>query len=315
MLLDITDIVLTDNNEDGLFSIAFPPDYATSGRFYVFFSDRDSDETIMRFRVSDDPNRADHSSGELILCQPDRLLFHNGGSLAFGPDGYLYLGIGDGGGPAIPTTRRTSGCCRQDTAARRCGGELRGSRRQPVRGNAWRRGEIWAYGLRNPWRISFDRATGDLYIADVGQDYWEEINYQPAGQGAGANFGWRIVEGDACYPRDVLECDRVGLTSPVFTYVHDFGCAVVGGNVYRGRRFPSLFGTYLAGDFCSGRSGRCGKKVTVARRCSAGLGACRSVRSARTKTASYSSPIWMAARSTRPRRRCHPAPGSGATGR
>jgi glucose/arabinose dehydrogenase len=257
--LDITGIVESGGSEQGLLSVAFPPDFSESGVFYVYYTARSDegvgDNTIASYRVSDDdPDLADEQSGRVLLSVPDFRVNHNGGLLLFGPDGYLYAGLGDGGGGGDPENHA------QDPA------ELLGSllRIEPSadgagyaipRDNPFAEGgggapEVWAWGLRNPWRYSFDRETGDLYIGDVGQGAIEEIDWLPAGSPGGTNFGWNVMEGTRCLRADA--CDETGLTLPVAEYTHDFGCSVTGGHVYRGEREPALDGVYLFGDFCSG---------------------------------------------------------------
>ncbi|MBJ6799442.1 PQQ-dependent sugar dehydrogenase [Geomonas propionica] len=247
--LDITSLVKS-GGERGLLGLAFPPDFASSRTFYVDYTNRTGigNTVIASFKVGDKPDLADPATRKQLLTIVQPYTNHNGGQLAFGPDGLLYIGMGDGGSGGDPHGNGQ----RLDTLL---GKILRidvRSEAAPYRlpknpfGN-----EIWAYGLRNPWRFSFDRATGDLYIADVGQDEVEEIDYQPAGSGAGANYGWNIMEGDRCFKKP--DCKKSGLTLPVAVYRHDRGdCSVTGGYVYRGR-IEQLRGTYLYGDFCSGR--------------------------------------------------------------
>jgi glucose/arabinose dehydrogenase len=181
---------------------------------------------------------------------------HNGGLLKFGPDGYLYIGMGDGGAAGDPWGHGQS----LDTLLGKLlridvdsGDPYAVPPDNPFVGRDDARPEIWAYGLRNPWRFSFDRATGDLFIADVGQNAQEEVHFQPAASAGGENYGWDIMEGDACY--DASSCDREGLELPVAVYAHSGeagGCSITGGYVYRGGAFPALAGTYLYADFCSG---------------------------------------------------------------
>lgn len=247
--LDIVSLVRS-GGERGLLGLAFPPDFASTKIFYVNYTNRTGigNTVVASFKAGKDADSADPASRREILTIKQPYANHNGGQLAFGPDGFLYIGTGDGGSGGDPHGNGQ----RLDTLL---GKILRidvASGAAPYRlpknpfGN-----EIWAYGLRNPWRFSFDRATGDLYIADVGQDEVEEINHQPAGSGAGANYGWNIMEGDRCF-RDPA-CKKSGLTMPVAVYRHGKGdCSVTGGYVYRGRT-ETLRGIYLYGDFCSGR--------------------------------------------------------------
>jgi glucose/arabinose dehydrogenase len=258
--LDITPFVESGSSEQGLLSVAFPPDFADTGEFYVYFTARGDegvgDNTIARFAVSgDDPNRSDPSSGEVLIAVHDERPNHNGGLLLFGPDGYLYAGLGDGGGGGDPAGNA------QDPQALlgsmlRIDPTTRGERPYAIPGdNPFASGEggapeVWAWGLRNPWRFSFDREKGDLYIADVGQNAIEEVNWLPSGTPGGVNFGWNIMEGNECFRAEL--CDATGLIPPVAQYSHDFGCTVVGGYVYRGEREPALDGVYLFADYCSG---------------------------------------------------------------
>jgi glucose/arabinose dehydrogenase len=241
--------------EQGLLGLAFFPDYATSGRFLVHYTDLDGDTRISVYRVSDDPNRADAASETPILSVEQPGPAHNGGQIVFGPDGMLYIGLGDGG------SRDGEDQGRGQSLADLLGSVLRidvssGSGYtvpgdNPFVGIANARPEIWSYGLRNPWRFSFDRATGDLYISDVGESDWEEVNRARAAEGAGrrVNYGWSVMEGPDCLQDG---CDRTGLTLPTVQYDHSAGCSVTGGYVYRGAALPSLQGQYLFGDFCQG---------------------------------------------------------------
>jgi len=251
---------LVAGGERGLLSVAFPPGFEGKQHFYVYYT-RVADGAIVvaRYRVSAvDGNVADPASEEVILVvlHPN-FGNHNGGQLAFGPDGYLYIGTGDGGGGGDPDNNAKN-------PASMLGKLLRIDVESgtapyvvppdnPFVGVAGHRPEIWALGLRNPWRFSFDRGTGDLYIGDVGQGAFEEIDFQPAGDRVGRNYGWNIMEGDICYPPGAVGCDQTGLALPVFVYGHIPECSVTGGHVYRGSAFPSLQGIYLFGDLCSGR--------------------------------------------------------------
>lgn len=247
---------ITSGGERGLLGLAFHPDYASNGRFYVDYTDLAGDTKVSEFRVSDDPNVADPESERVILAVDQPFANHNGGHLAFGADGMLYVALGDGGGGGDPFGNAQ----RLDTLLGKIlrldvdgGAPYAVPRDNPFVGREGARGEIFVHGLRNPWRFSFDRATGDLYIGDVGQGDREEIDATAAASAAGSNYGWNVMEGNACYPPGA-ECDDAGLTRPVFDYGHDQGCAVTGGYVYRGRRMPGLAGTYLFGDYCSGKA-------------------------------------------------------------
>lgn len=255
--LDIRDRVDAEASERGLLSVAFPPDYAATGVFYVNYTARGGGDTVVaRYRLSADPDRADPASEQVILRIAQPAANHNGGQLQFGPDGYLYVGMGDGGAAGDPWDNAENlqvllgKLLRLDVRPRNEPGFTYAiPPDNPFVGRG--AGEIWAYGLRNPWRFSFDRLTGDLYIADVGQNRWEEVNVVPAGSLGGQHFGWDTLEGSHCFepPRD---CDPTGKVLPVAEYGHDLGCSITGGYVYRGERYPNLRGMYLFGDFCSG---------------------------------------------------------------
>jgi glucose/arabinose dehydrogenase len=254
--LDISAQV-SSNGERGLLGLAFDPDYGTTGRFVVNYTDLAGDTHIAAFTISaGDPNQADAASEELILRVDQPFENHNGGQVAFGPDGYLYIGLGDGGGSGDPMTNGQSlttllgKLLRVDLNGGSPYGIPAGN---PFPAVAAARSEIWSYGLRNPWRFSFDRLTGDLYVADVGQGEREEIDVSLAADeaGRGANYGWNIMEGDACF-EPASGCDRTGLILPVLQYDHGEGCSVTGGYAYRGSAIPALQGTYFYSDFCSG---------------------------------------------------------------
>ncbi len=243
--------------ERGLLGLTFHPDHRENGLFFVHYSDASGDSVISRFRVTDDPDRADPASERVLLTIEQPFANHNGGQLAFGPDGYLYLGLGDGGGAGDPlgAGQRLStllGKLLRIDIDR--GDPYAIPEDNPFLKTPDARAEIWAYGLRNPWRFSFDRETGDLFIGDVGQNRLEEIDLLPAGSGGGQNFGWNVTEGDLCFaPRN--DCDRTGLIAPILVYDHgpEGGRSVTGGYVYRGDIHPTLQGDYLFGDFVSGR--------------------------------------------------------------
>jgi hypothetical protein len=238
--------------ERGLLSLAFPPDYRRSGAFYTWYTDLDGDTVLSRFRVGLDPNQAVADSEEILLTVSQPRPNHNGGQLQFGPDGYLYLGIGDGGGSGDPDRFGQDPevllgkIIRIDVDPDRAGYEIPPD--NPFIDSEVR-DEVWALGLRNPWRMAFDPLTGDLYIADVGQNTYEEINVQGALDGGGQNYGWSLMEGPECFRAG---CDTEGLVLPVGGYEHDEGCSVTGGVVYRGNAYPDLHGRYLFGDFCTG---------------------------------------------------------------
>jgi glucose/arabinose dehydrogenase len=254
--LDIREKVNARSSERGLLGIAFHPKYRENGIFFVNYSDVNGDTVVARYQVSkESADRADPASAKTILFEKQPYPNHNGGGLVFGPDGYLWIGLGDGGSGGDPQNRAQNGqtllgkMLRIDVDR---GDPYAIPPDNPFVNNARFRPEIWAYGLRNPWRYAFDRATGDLYIADVGQGQWEEIHMTPAGTPGGVNYGWNIMEGNHCF-RPSSGCDQSGLATPVAEYGRDKGCSVTGGQVYRGGRIASLGGAYLFGDFCSGR--------------------------------------------------------------
>jgi glucose/arabinose dehydrogenase len=251
--LDITPLVLS-GGERGLLSIAFHPRYAENGRFFVNYTDRSGNTVIARYTVSSNPNVADPASAVPILQIQQPFANHNGGQLQFGPDGSLYIGMGDGGSGGDPSNRAQN---LGDLLGKMLRIDVDGATytvppSNPFVSRAGARGEIWAYGLRNPWRFSFDRASGDLWIADVGQGSWEEVNFQPATSIGGENYGWRRMEGSHCF-NPSSNCNTGALTLPVIEYGHTGGaCSVTGGYVYRGARSPGLQGMYLYADFCNG---------------------------------------------------------------
>ncbi|HLV45355.1 MAG TPA: PQQ-dependent sugar dehydrogenase [Aggregatilineales bacterium] len=251
--LDITDRVGSSGSEQGLLGLAFHPEYASTGFFFVNYTNAAGDTVVSRFRVTEDPNRADPTSEEVVLTQEQPASNHNGGHLAFGPDGYLYIGLGDGGGGGDTFGQGQNPHTWLGSMLRIDVNELPYSvpPDNPFVGSPDGADEVWAYGLRNPWRYSFDRATNNLYIADVGQNMYEEVNVQPAESTGGENYGWPIMEGLHCYPEGA-NCDGSGFVQPIAEYSHDFGCSITGGYVYRGETFPAMQGVYFYGDFCSG---------------------------------------------------------------
>ena len=246
---------VSTGSEQGLLSIAFHPAYASNGRLFASFTNTAGDSRVVEYRVSSDPDRADPNPVGTILAVDQPFSNHNGGLILFGPDAKLYVGLGDGGAGGDPqengqSTRTLLGkILRLDVDA---GSPYAIPSDNPFAGDPEARGEIWAYGLRNPWRFSFDRANGDLYIADVGQNLYEEVNAVAAGELAGRNYGWDVMEGAHCFEPEE-GCEREGLTLPVVEFSHDDGsCSVTGGHVYRGAALPDLRGTYFYSDFCSG---------------------------------------------------------------
>ncbi len=305
--LDVSSLILTTGSEQGLLGLAFHPDYASNGLFYVNYTDARAvgDQFIVEYKVSeDDPNVADPDSARALFSIDQPYRNHNGGTLAFGPDGYLYIAVGDGGlagdpynhaqninnplgkllrvdvnasdvaGYSIPEDNPFAAANGLSAPGNGLQSGVLPSQiaNQIAQAGAYRPGaqpEIYHFGLRNPWQFSFDSETGDLYIADVGQVAWEEINFVPAGSRGGLNFGWDFMEGGHCYPPDsgladaeanspaaphgTLEgCSVVGVP-PVAEYDHNTGCSITGIGVYRGEEFASLDGIYFSGDYCSGR--------------------------------------------------------------
>ena len=255
--LDISDRVGDDQNEQGLLSMAFDPNYADNGRFFVNYTNNNGDTVISRFNVSDDPNVANAESEVILLTIAQPYWNHNGGQIAFGPDGYLYIGMGDGGSQADPEGHGQN-------AGTLLGAILRIDvdvaddadpayaipADNPFVNDENGRNEIWATGVRNPWRFSFDRQTGDLFMADVGQNEIEELNFQAITSTGGENYGWNILEGSTCF--NSSDCDETGTILPIFEYDHSFGCSVTGGYIYRGQQYPELTGNYFISDFCTG---------------------------------------------------------------
>jgi len=253
--LDMEDRV-KGGGERGLLSMAFSPDYHSSGYFYVWYTDDDGETVLARFKVSNEPNLADPASHQVVLAVAQPAANHNGGRLQFGPDGMLYLGLGDGGGANDPAGNGQNRSTLLGKLIRIDVDPAHGTYAipddNPFVENAMVADEIWALGLRNPWRISFDQETGDVFIADVGQDVREEVNFQPASSTGGENYGWSIMEGTLCSGGNA--CDQPGLALPVVEYAHvDGNCSITGGEVYRGNAYPNMYGMYLYGDYCSGR--------------------------------------------------------------
>ena len=251
--LDVSEII-TAGGEQGLLGLAFHPNYENNGRFYVDYTDANGNDVVAEYSTSSDPDRADPSSGRVLIEIEDPFSNHNGGNLAFGDDGYLYIATGDGGSGGDPLESGQSldtllgKILRIDVDSSSTEIPYGIPRDNPFVDRDGARPEIWAYGLRNPWRFSFD--SSDIWIGDVGQDSIEEIDRMPADRG-GLNYGWNTMEGNSCFDPP-SGCDRDGLTLPVATYTHEHGCSVTGGFVYRGESFPSFKGAYFFGDYCSG---------------------------------------------------------------
>jgi len=247
--LDLTGLI-SCCDERGLLGMAFHPQYASNGFFFVNFTDVNGHTRVVRYHVSADPNIADLASASPVLFQTQPFANHNGGWLGFGPDGFLYVALGDGGSGGDPLgfgqnmNSWLGKILRINVDA--AGYTVPAS--NPFIARTDTLPEIWASGLRHPWRPSFDRATGDLYIADVGQGLIEEIDRQPAGAG-GRNYGWNLMEGSSCY---TAGCSPTGFTLPVHEYTHADGCSVTGGYFYRGQQLPGIAGRYFYSDYCEG---------------------------------------------------------------
>ena len=258
IFLDLSGLVSASANQEsyterGLLGLAFHPEYAENGTFFVNYTDRAGHTVIAKYQVTDDPNFADANSAEITFTQMQPFPNHNGGHMVFGDDGYLYVALGDGGAAGDPleagqdpqlllgSILRLDVNTDSDYAIPPDNPFADGSAGAP---------EVWSYGWRNPWRFSFDRATGDMYIGDVGQNQWEEINFEPADSAGGLNYGWNILE--ATHPFSGAEVPD-GLVMPIAEYNHgDGSCSVTGGYVYRGEAIPDLQATYLFSDYCSG---------------------------------------------------------------
>ncbi len=258
--LDISGIINSSGGEQGLLGLAFDPNYETNGRFFVVYTITANNAIrLARFNVSSDPDIAETNGTTILtISKTNSFTNHNGGMIAFGPDGYLYMAVGDSGGGGDPDNNGQNKnilfgkILRLDVS----GATYSIPSTNPFVGDPNVREEIWAYGLRNPWRFSFDRSNGDLYIGDVGQNLQEEVDFQDAASNGGENYGWRILEGNLCY--NPASCTPPpGYVPPVAIYDHgendSIGCSVTGGYVYRGTAFPALTGVYLYGDFCQGR--------------------------------------------------------------
>jgi glucose/arabinose dehydrogenase len=256
IFLDITDRVNRGGTEEGLLGLAFDPAYRENGYFYVYYSAANPRRSVVaRFtRDPKNPGVADQHSEVVFLEVGQPFSNHNGGQLAFGPDGYLYIGLGDGGGAGDPQRNGQNlgtllaKILRIDVRGLSGAGKYAVPPDNPFVNASGARPEIWAYGLRNPWRFSFDNHTGLMWAGDVGQGSWEEIDIIKKG----ANYGWNLMEGMHCYS-PASGCNQTGLTLPVVEYDHSQGCSVTGGYVYRGDKTPSLEGYYIYGDYCSGK--------------------------------------------------------------
>ena len=256
--LDINPLVSSNCGEDGLLGLAFHPNYAQNGFFYVSYTDNNLLSTIARYQVSANPDVANPLNPVTILTLQQPYSNHNGGHIAFGPEGYLYIGFGDGGsgndplGAGQDPNTWLGKMLRIDVDNPAPPLNYSVPPTNPFATQTGNRRLIWHWGLRNPWRRSFDRAFGHLYIADVGQNQVEEVNFVPFGQG-GLNFGWRCREGNVCTGLSGCACPSTFLTDPIHTYLHSDGCSITGGYVYRGCAIPSLVGTYFFADYCTNR--------------------------------------------------------------
>jgi glucose/arabinose dehydrogenase len=248
--LDVSDLT-EPGSERGLLGLAFHPDFEDNGRFFVDYTDTEGDTVVAEYRARG--GRADPGSAKVLLRIEQPYPNHNGGALEFGPDGFLYIAMGDGGSAGDPEDRAEN---RDEFLGKLLRIDVDGASPYDIPAdNPFAEGggrpEVWAYGLRNPWRFSFDLSTRTLWIADVGQSAREEVNRVPFRRG-GLNYGWNEMEGTACF-EPPTGCDEQGRVTPVTEYSHEDGCSITGGYVYRGRRFPALLGGYFFSDFCSGK--------------------------------------------------------------
>ena len=250
-LIDLRGTVST-GSEQGLLGLAFPADHETSGLFYIHYTRRNGDSVLARYGVDDaSPDTVDGELTEVLWTVDQPYSNHNAGHLAFGPDGYLYVGYGDGGSGGDPENR-----AQNDSTV--LGKMLRidvsgptgyaAPADNPFINDADVPDDIWSLGLRNPWKYTFDLANDDLYIADVGQNAWEEISVQPSGSTGGDNYGWKVTEGNHCYQSN--NCDMSGFVPAIHEYDHGSGCSITGGYVYRGTDIEGLDGHYFYSDYC-----------------------------------------------------------------
>lgn len=254
--LDLSGLIGSGTGERGLLGLAFHPDYTRNGIFFVNYTDSNHDTVVALYcAYAEDPDRGDPDTAKILLTIQQPYSNHNGGMLAFGPDGYLYVALGDGGSGNDPGNNGQA----LDTLLGKLlridvdNGDPYGiPADNPFVSDGAVRDEIWAYGLRNPWRFSFDRETGDLWVADVGQNALEEINVQSADSAGGENYGWRVREGDQCRPGE-SNCDLPGAVDPIHVYANVGSQSITGGYVYRGAAIPELVGTYFFADFITGK--------------------------------------------------------------
>ena len=255
VFLDRRGQVNDSGSEEGLLGLAFDPRFQDNGYLYVYYSASAPRRSVVsRFGLGDDGRRADPDSELVIMEIEQPFRNHNGGQLAFGPDGFLYIGLGDGGSAGDPmghgrnASTLLGSILRIDVSAANVASPYTIPSDNPLLGDVDARGEIWAYGLRNPWRFTFDRETGELWAGDVGQNSLEEVDLVERG----GDYGWNTLEGTRCFsPR--ASCDPGGTVLPVWEYPTGEACSVIGGYVYRGDRIPSLYGAYVFGDYCSGQ--------------------------------------------------------------
>jgi len=251
VVLDVSDKIQTRGSEQGLLGLALGPDFSRNNRLYIDYTNTSGETVVARYLWDEASQTIRKDSEEVLLTIDQPFANHNGGSLEFGPDGFLYIGTGDGGSGGDPLGNAQNPdsllgkMLRLDVSPET--GYAIPADNPFVSGGG--KPEIWATGLRNPWRYAFDRANGDFYIADVGQNLWEEIDYLPAGEGAGANFGWKVLEGSHPYQGEFA--GSVTPVNPIYEYGHDLGCSVTGGEVYRGE-YLELYGVYLFADYCKG---------------------------------------------------------------
>jgi glucose/arabinose dehydrogenase len=247
--LDVSDDTST-STEEGLLGLAFDPGFNQNGYVYVDRTANDASVQIVRYTASrDHPDVLDPATAQTVLAIPKKSKYHNGGMLAFGPDGYLYVSVGDDEASEQAQDLRSlyGKILRIDVDSAQ---PYAIPPSNPFVSRDGARGEIWSYGFRNPWRFSFDRATGDMWIGDVGDAKWEELDFQPASSQGGENYGWPMNEGTECV--DPTQCHADGLVAPLVTYGHNMTCAIIGGYTYRGPTASALSGTYLFGDLCTG---------------------------------------------------------------
>jgi glucose/arabinose dehydrogenase len=247
-LIDVSDNTST-STEEGLLGLAFDPNYPKNGYVYIDYTANDASVNVVRYTLAPNQDQVDPSTAMTVMSIPKRSKFHNGGTLAFGPDGYLYISVGDdeASQEAQTTTSIYGKILRIDVDSAQ---PYAVPPTNPFVDTPGARPEIWAYGFRNPWRFSFDRSTGDMWIGDVGDARWEEVDMQPANSHGGENYGWPYFEGAEC--TDQSHCQDSNLIAPLVTYGHNMNCAVMGGYVYRGPSVPAFDGRYLFGDLCTG---------------------------------------------------------------